>query len=80
MRLTYTKLDEFQAMAVANKKALYDRFVQANKVLANQRVFIGLEDEIKVIAEYNFWGGYHYAMMKVEEFRRLKSSNENNPL
>lgn len=66
-------------MATAHKKVLFDRFVQANKILGNQKVFVGLEDELKVIAEYNFWGGYHFAMLKVEEFKRLKSSDENNP-
>lgn len=75
MRLTYEKLREFKAMAVAHRKSLYERFIDAHKHFNNQNSVA-----IKVVAEYNFWGGYEYAMLKIEEFKRLKSSNENNPL
>lgn len=75
MRITIKKLDHFKRMAIASQKAIYDRFVRAHDGLNNQNT-----EAIKVIAEYNFWGGYIFAMLKIEEYRQLKPSDENNPL
>ena len=74
MKITYEKLKEFQDMARAHRKSLYERFVQAHEVMNNQNT-----SEIKVIAEYNFWGGYDFAILKIEQLKRLKPSDESDP-
>jgi len=74
MRITIKKLREFEAMGDASKKALRPRFDQAYETFNNQ-----YSTELRAISEYNFWNGYVYAMLKIIQFKELKSSSENNP-
>ena len=66
MRITYEKINELKKSANNHRRALYRRFVEAHEVFNNQN-----QSAIKVIAEYNFWGGYHYAILKMEQIKRL---------
>lgn len=75
MRITIKKLKEFQAMSEASKKALRLRFDEAYEIFNNQ-----YSTELRAISEYNFWNGYSYAMLKMIQFKKLKSTDENNPL
>ena len=75
MKITIEKLQEFKAMGESSKKALRPRFDQAYETFNNQYSI-----ELRAISEYNFWNGYVYAMLKIIQFRRLKSTDENNPL
>ena len=75
MSITIEKLEYFMSLGDASKKATRPRFDQAYKTFNNQ-----YSTELKAISEYNFWNGYVYAMLKVIQFKRLMSSNENNPL
>lgn len=65
MRITYEKLNELKEIANTHRKTLFNRFVEAHEVYNNQN-----QSAIKVIAEYNFWGGYHYALLKMEQYKR----------
>jgi len=73
MRITIKKLHQFKKMANTHREALYERFVEAHEIINNQNT-----SEIKVIAEYNFWGGYEYAFLKIEQYRRLNPPDESN--
>ena len=75
MSITIKKLQEFEAMAEASKKALRPRFDQAYEIFNNQ-----YSTELKAISEYNFWNGYVYAMLKMMQFKELKPPVEINPL
>ena len=82
MKITYKKLDEFKNMAEVHKKAIRPRLDQAYVVFNNQ-----YSTELKAISEYNFWNGYTYAMIKIEQYKRLKPNqrrlvpqDESNPL
>lgn len=67
MRITIKKLKEFKKMGNKHRKALFKRFVDSNKIINNQNTV-----EIKVIAEYNFWGGYEYAILKVLQYMKYQ--------
>ena len=66
MRITYEKINELKKSATDHREVLYERFVEAHDVINNQN-----QSAIKVISEFNFWGGYHYAILKMEQIKRL---------
>ena len=70
MRITIKRLNEFKKMAIDRRKLMRDEFQESHKVFNNQHSL-----ELKTISEYNFWGGYEYAMLKVEQYMRLKPSD-----
>jgi len=73
MRITQAKLKDFKKMAIERRKLMRDEFQESHRVFNNQHSL-----ELKTISEYNFWGGYEYAMLKVEQYMRLKPKDENN--
>lgn len=75
MRITQAKLKEFKKMAIDRRKLMRDEFQESHRVFNNQNTI-----ELKTISEYNFWGGYEYAMLKIEQYMRLKPKDESNPL
>jgi hypothetical protein len=67
MRLTLEKVEEFRKKAIDKRKELALDFIDAHSIINSDN-----KDSILIIAQYNYWGGYAYAMEKIDQFKRLK--------
>jgi hypothetical protein len=68
MKLTLKKVREFRDSAIEKKREMSIEFTIAHGNIYSDNP----ENAIETIAQYNFWGGYAYAMEKIEQFMRFK--------